>query len=898
VLAVLVGALSLFAAVPATADVLVSNIGQPERTAGSILPGFGAGQGFTTGSHTEGYDLTSIEVHMTADSSVIAAQIAALRAEVWSDSSGTPDSHVASLTVPSSITSGAVTFAAPSGTKLTASTTYHIVLSSDTYTGEGGNIQATHTGSNDESGATGWSISNARSSASQFGTSMVSWQTLRTQKLRIRVNGSAAESTDPPRAPTGLSVTPGNAKLDLTWTAVSGVTGYDVHYTSSTSVADDAAVGSTVGTEWVDASHTGTTVSDEITGLTNTTPYRVRVRAVNANGSSDWVHGSGTPAAVTGPSVPQNVVATPGDGKLTLTWQAPSSWGTYAAQGYQFEWKLNSQSAGSWSSVDAHGQSTMSAATSFEFRGAQTDGGSVSRTVSNGTAYDLRIRAVSFDSTANVALQSAWVEASNKVPFVPATVTISATPNPVTEGSDTSVTVRLSSPAPSYVEIPVTTTRIDSEPNDHQTITIVSFSTGIQTSTVTIETNHDADADDETFTVALGTLPSGYVAGSPSSVRIRITDDEGVPEVTLSASPNPVDEGDTSLLKVSLKRGDMAYWPPGSVHIPVIVQRGMLERGDIHSLFTGTGAQKKETIPISIHGAHQRSFGTYEIKTVRDMDDEDETFTVELGTLPSGYVAGTPSSLTVTITDDGILRAPRNPRSPTDDDTPAGSPGVSAPPTDDDPPTGEPSDTDPPPCGESDREYLERFYEASGGDNWHENENWNSEESLGEWYGVETDEDGNVVSLRLPDNNLSGDMPAEELLCLTELVELALWGNDDLSGEVPEELVLAVERAALREIAEMLDINPGWFEENYEYPYDFEDWYEGVTTDDEGRVTELDLPGEIPETLISQFHKRRMITTSSSGGGCALSPEDDSSAFSLFLLTLVVFAVLGRRRER
>ena len=246
----------------------------------------------------------------------------------------------------------------------------------------------------------------------------------------------------------------------------------------------------------------------------------------------------------------------------------------------------------------------------------------------------------------------------------------------------------------------------------------------------------------------------------------------------------------------------------------------------------------------------------------------------------------------------GPVRTPPPPPPPTP--TPPSPPTVSVPPTDGGPTPVAPSDPDPdsPRCGETDREYLERFYEMTDGEGWDRNEYWNSREPLGEWYGVETD-DGNVVSLRLPDNNLSGDMPTTELLCLKdkELVELALWGNDDLEGDVPPELVLAVERAALRDIAETLNINPKWFD-NYEDPYDFEAWHEGVTTDEDGRVTELDLPEEVPETIISQFHKRRTITTSSEDGGCALSPKDDSSAFGLLLLTLLVFAVLVRKRER
>jgi len=111
------------------------------------------------------------------------------------------------------------------------------------------------------------------------------------------------------------------------------------------------------------------------------------------------------------------------------------------------------------------------------------------------------------------------------------------------------------------------------------------------------------------------------------------------------------------------------------------------------------------------------------------------------------------------------------------------------------------------------------------------------------------------------------------------------------------ETVLAVERAVLRDIEEMLNINPTWFE-RYEDPYDFEAWHEGVTTDEKRRVVELVLPGEVPGTLISQLRKLRVITTSSENGGCALSPKDDSSVFSLFLVTLLVFAVLRRKRAR
>ena len=47
----------------------------------------------------------------------------------------------------------------------------------------------------------------------------------------------------------------------------------------------------------------------------------------------------------------------------------------------------------------------------------------------------------------------------------------------------------------------------------------------------------DADADDETFTVALGTLPSGVVPGDPSAVATMIRDSGDTPPSAIGTSP-------------------------------------------------------------------------------------------------------------------------------------------------------------------------------------------------------------------------------------------------------------------------------------------------------------------------------------------------------------------------
>ena len=107
------------------------------------------------------------------------------------------------------------------------------------------------------------------------------------------------------------------------------------------------------------------------------------------------------------------------------------------------------------------------------------------------------------------------------------TVTLSALPNPVTEGAGVTVTATLSAAASSQLVIPVTVSTASpntAEPSDVGTLTSITIASGTTSGTGTITTNQDPDENDETFTVSLGTLPSGVTAGTPSSVEVRIRD--------------------------------------------------------------------------------------------------------------------------------------------------------------------------------------------------------------------------------------------------------------------------------------------------------------------------------------------------------------------------------------
>ena len=86
----------------------------------------------------------------------------------------------------------------------------------------------------------------------------------------------------------------------------------------------------------------------------------------------------------------------------------------------------------------------------------------------------------------------------------------------------------------------------------------------------------------------------------------------------------------------------------------------------------------------------------------------------------------------------------------------------------------------------TDREILEIFYEATGGPNWTNNDNWLTDAPLRTWHGVRVDGEGRVVDLHLRENHLQGSIPPE-LGNMNEIVRLSLSHND-VTGPIPPEL--------------------------------------------------------------------------------------------------------------
>ena len=171
-------ALSLLAAAPAAAEVLVSNIDNAYVEGSWNLAWVVPAPGFTTGPHPA-YTVTSIEVQFSQQpSDDLTVKLV----------TGLPDAatEIATLTNPATLSTGILAFTAPATTTLSANTTYSVTLQGST-----GELSANH--SKNYSGAAGWSIAADSYWRLSDGTE---WSTTATG-LAFRVNGAAVVATAP-----------------------------------------------------------------------------------------------------------------------------------------------------------------------------------------------------------------------------------------------------------------------------------------------------------------------------------------------------------------------------------------------------------------------------------------------------------------------------------------------------------------------------------------------------------------------------------------------------------------------------------------------------------------------------------------------------------------------------
>jgi len=216
--------------------------------------------------------------------------------------------------------------------------------------------------------------------------------------------------------------------------------------------------------------------------------------------------------------------------------------------------------------------------------------------------------------------------------------------NQVQEGQSVEVEVNLSgAPFSTNTIIPLTYPRTvtnddtATEPADYTQLPSVTIVAGSQTGSGSIATrDDDVYEGNETFDVALGTLPDEIKRGDPALQTITIIENDTPPTVILSPTTVSVTEGETITVKVTLSRS-----MPNTVTIPLTLSPVTAIASEDYAI--------PEHSEVTISRGNTMS--TMDISTRKDnLLEEDETFTVSFGELPPD-VEGS-NQIEITIIDD------------------------------------------------------------------------------------------------------------------------------------------------------------------------------------------------------------------------------------------------------
>ena len=169
-----------------TGTALVSNLLQGR----SLIRQFygSASQGFTTGFHTSGYSLSSVNIRY-ADPHKDAFSLSLCS----TNNNGFPTSECTTLTAPTKFSIGALIFSAPSNTLMSPNTTYAVVMRPDTSAG-GVSFDASLSRLEDADTANGWSIANKW--AYTYPGQNNWFASPRDDVLQLSINGEPVVSTD------------------------------------------------------------------------------------------------------------------------------------------------------------------------------------------------------------------------------------------------------------------------------------------------------------------------------------------------------------------------------------------------------------------------------------------------------------------------------------------------------------------------------------------------------------------------------------------------------------------------------------------------------------------------------------------------------------------------------
>ena len=181
-----------------------------------------------------------------------------------------------------------------------------------------------------------------------------------------------------PGAPTGLTLTAGNAQVTATWPTVTGATGYTLYYATTNLDPDNLT-----GIESL-AINNGATTTGTVTGLNNGTLYYFAVTATNAGGESPASAQDSVTPQVPAPGAPTGLSLTAGDKQVTINWSGVSGASSYIL----YYRATNSLATLNDAKLDDTSDTSITRVTISSGTSRTIDG------LTNGTTYYFRVKAV------------------------------------------------------------------------------------------------------------------------------------------------------------------------------------------------------------------------------------------------------------------------------------------------------------------------------------------------------------------------------------------------------------------------------------------------------------------------------------------------------------------------
>ena len=178
-------------------------------------------------------------------------------------------------------------------------------------------------------------------------------------------------------------------------------------------------------------------------------------------------------------------------------------------------------------------------------------------------------------------------------------------------------------------------------PGDYMvSATELSFAADQRIATFTVTAVDDSvDDDDESVTIGFGRLSEGVTAASPDSATVALADND-FPRVTASFGQSTYEAAEGGSVSVSVV---LSAVPERAVTVDLNV---------IENSATSDDYMVSET---ELSFAADQDTATFTVTAVDDsVDDDDESVTIEFGTLPTGVAAASPARTTVSLIDGDV----------------------------------------------------------------------------------------------------------------------------------------------------------------------------------------------------------------------------------------------------